>query len=367
MYIKRVKLKNFRCFADRQFEFGDQLTLIQGDNGSGKTSLLEALYYGCYLRSFRTNTSRDLIYHDQDYFFNLLDISVDPFMGSDQIQIGYSLKDGKLVKMNEKPIQSYKELISSYRIVSLTTDDLNLVQGSPEERRDFLNYSLLLEDPGLLPFFKQYKHVLAQRNSLLLNMNQGKQTVSFLEQLEIWTRKIWEMSQIIKKKRCDYLALLQDQVAKLLGDFFSQADEISIHFNYQVKNQEESQLFEDFWSFFQKKIKHQEFLWKRTLFGLHLDDFSIVFQSKKARAFASRGQQKLLVFLIKIAQLELIGKSGKAGIFLVDDFLTDFDDCKVRQALTLVSQLHAQVIMTSPLLNHYTKNISEENMFLIEL
>jgi DNA replication and repair protein RecF len=367
VYIKRVKLKNFRCFADRQFEFGDQLTLIEGNNGSGKTSLLEALYYGCYLQSFRTSTSKELIYHDQDYFFNLLEVNLDNFSALDQIQIGYSLHDGKIVKLNEKPILSYKELISCYRIISLTTDDLHLVQGSPEGRREFLNYSLLLEDPSLLVHFKQYKHVLAQRNSLLLNWHLSQQSTSFHDQLLVWTKKVWEISQLIQKKRCEYLVHLQNEVSKLLIKFFPQEDEFSINFSYHAKNQNGEENFDDFWFSYKKKIQQQELQWKRSLFGVHLDDFSIIFQSKKARAFASRGQQKLLLFLIKVAQLELIGASGKPGVFLVDDFLTDLDALKIERAFSMVMNLKAQIIMTSPLANHYTRNFQGSNYCLIEL
>jgi DNA replication and repair protein RecF len=131
MIIQKLHLKNFRCFQDREFTFTSKFVVIQGDNGSGKSSLLEALHYSCYLRSFRTHLQRDLVAIGQDHFFTHVEFDQEITGTHDHIQSGYSEREGKLVKFNQKPVQSYRDIISSFRIVTLAADDLALVHGAP--------------------------------------------------------------------------------------------------------------------------------------------------------------------------------------------------------------------------------------------
>src|SRR3989338_8497805 len=122
-YIQQVQIKNFRCFESSVFDFASSVVIIEGHNGSGKTSLLEALHYGCYLRSFRTHISRDLVAFGQDTFF--LGITYDSHVISVGLQ---GVK--KQVKIDARAITSYKELRDFYRSITITEDDLELVRGA---------------------------------------------------------------------------------------------------------------------------------------------------------------------------------------------------------------------------------------------
>ena len=351
MLIQKIRLKNFRCFDDQIFDFeNNKFVIITGKNGSGKSSLLEALHYSCYLRSFRTHLNRDLVNLERDYFFINIEFDLENLGTSDQLHVGFSDAEGKVVKLNQKPIQSYKELIAQYRIVSLSEDDLRVISGAPEMRREFFDFALFLLNPDFLVQSKRYRQTLEQRNSMLGNIY-ARNSSSFNDELKIWSQKLWEEALPIKEARIAYLAELEIMVNELLESYFSkhEADltDLSVSFKYSSKNSP-GETFEEFWDQHEPKSLITELKWGRSLFGAHLDDFSISFQNKKAKIFASRGQQKLIVFLIKVAQLSMTLKHGEPGVFLLDDFLTDFDAGRLQNCLTVLQKLPFQIFITSP-------------------
>jgi DNA replication and repair protein RecF len=300
------------------------------------------------LRSFRTHIHKELIALGSNHFFINVEAEQQQIGITDAINIGFSIDEGKLVKYNGKSIQSYKELVSNYRIVTLAADDLVLVHGAPEVRRDFLNCALFLLNPNFLFTFKRYRQILDHRNSLFCGFADGSSLANH-DELEIWSKKLWDETQIIRATRVEYLHHLEEQVNQLLHTYFSKTDaDLSIEFEYLDKAKQLATTFDDFWQTFYPAQLAQEYHLGRSLFGIHLDDFSIVFQNKRARVFASRGQQKLIVFLIKVAQLLELGRAGEPGVLLLDDFLTDFDDQRICECFDALCRLPLQVILTCP-------------------
>lgn len=365
MIIKSVKLRNFRCFKACNFDFDKKIVLIEGQNGSGKTSLLEALYYACYLRSFKTRLGRELVSFDADHFFIQVDFDQIDEM-SNQIQVGHSQKDGKSIKLNKKQVKSFKEIISHYRIISVSEDDIQLIKGAPEERRAFLNQSLFLLDEEFLVKLKIYKQVLEQRNSFLLKNSIF--TNNLKDELYTWTQQLWEKSIEIQQQRIHFLKDVEKELNKLLNDNFEGFESIKIRLEYVPRNLKIKETFEIFWDKYQQELLEKEFRWGRSLFGLHLDDFSISFKKKRAKFYASRGEQKLVLFLLKVEQLLKVKNKGENGALLLDDFLTDFDSKKLNDSLFLLKKLDCQVFITCPIKSFIFPKISKIDEFqIIEL
>ncbi len=342
LQLASIYLKDFRCFDQVTIDLDCPIILICGANGTGKTSLLEALYYGCYLRSFRTHTSKDLIALGKESFFVkfLIREGIKENGIDHTIQIGFT-NNKRLVKVDNKTTVSYKELLSYYRIVSLTEDDLKLVQDGPEERRSFMDQALLLDDAAFLMTLREYRAVLENRNALFQkdSINQ--------ESYFVWTKKLWEHTSEIQNARKLFLAQLEMQVNAMLHQYID--EHISISFTYQAKKGSDL----PFENFLHKNgsledLLKSEIFFKRSLFGTHIDDFTITLEGKKSRTYASRGQQKMIVLLIKIAQIkQLILKNGPI-IFLLDDFMTDFDVERGKALLSALFELNCQLIFTSP-------------------
>jgi DNA replication and repair protein RecF len=342
LQLASIHLKNFRCFEETTIDLDSQIVLICGRNGTGKTSLLEALYYGCYLRSFRTHLPRELIALGKESFFVkfLVRDTADNDTVDHTIQIGFA-QNKRLVKVDNKTTVSYKDLLTYYRVVSLTEDDLTLIQGGPEERRAFLDAALLLENAEFIAKMREYRIVLDNRNALF------EKAIIDKDAYFVWTKKLWEYTVEIQIMRKHLLASLAQGINQMLYQHIS--TDISISLVYQAKKQSDL----DFEQFLQRntsldELMRQELFFKRSLFGVHVDDFIISLAGKKSRSYASRGQQKMIVLLIKIAQIrQLIHKKGPI-IFLLDDFMTDFDVERGKALLDVLLGLNCQLIFTSP-------------------
>ncbi|MCF7900061.1 DNA replication and repair protein RecF [Candidatus Babeliales bacterium] len=341
--LQKLHLKNFRCFTSETIDFDGPLVLIEGINGSGKTSLLEALHYTCYLRSFRTHLPRDLIKFGTEGFF------IQATFANHTIHVGCT-GTKKHIKINQKPISSYKELREHFKIITVTEDDVEIVKESPEKRRTFIDHALLLEKPELITLFKNYKIHLKNRNALLQRHSINT------EELIIWTKKIWELSQLIQKERTNYLTSLETSAHQFILENWD--NPCSINFTYQPKKIDAHQSWNDFEIIWKAQIMLREKQFKRTLFGAHLDDFLLFFNNKPAKLYSSRGQQKLIIFMLKMAQVkQLISEQGSAVTFLLDDFMTDFDTEVAQKVIKTCLSLNIQLIFTSPINNSLEKKL----------
>ena len=348
MFIEKLSLQNFRCFKNNSFKFEKPIILIEGKNGSGKTTILEALHYCCFLKSFRKGRARNMVSHNDKHMFSHVAFKNLETSSLNQIQVGTSFEEGpqkKLVKLNERPIKSHKEIIKDYRVISLTEDDLDLVQGSPEIRRIFLNQLLILLDPEFIIQLRKYKQILENRNKVLFSFL--SLTMDFKEELKIWTEQLWNQSRIIQKKRAGHLKELQQEVNDLIKNYFD--SQFSVDFSYKIKNGSNKRSFTDFWKFFDNKLLEEETNKRYTIFGSHTDDFSITFHRENARYFASRGQQKIIAFLLKIALQKMMQRGGSNPPLLLDDFFTDFDGERLSKCLKLLQDLSCQVFLTCPI------------------
>lgn len=361
LQLKNIQLKGFRCFDNIQLNLDAPLVLIEGDNGTGKTSLLEAVHYLCYLRSFRTHRAQEIVQFQKPGFFVKAAFTAQDMHGIDEaheLQVGFESKK-RLVKMNQKSVRSYKELMDHFRVVTLTEHDLTLIQGAPEVRRSFIDQVLVLQNPELAKQLREYRKIVSNRNALLAHQSVAK------DLYDVWTEQLWNASRYLQNERKAGLEELQKQVNTILHDAFDSKFTIAFQYGAKRKSAQESigQFLDQ-----QGNLYHDEIRFRRSLFGAHLDDFSIIFQDKKSRAYASRGQQKLIVLLVKIAQLQQLAQKRGTAIFLLDDFMTDFDEKKVEILVPLLADLGAQLIFTSPARhNKLTAQIAQKPHLKLEL
>lgn len=340
MKLLQAELKNFRCFNHQTISFERPLVIIEGDNGSGKTSLLEAIHYCCYLRSFRTHNTRTLIKHEQSSFFIKLEVEeeLDFIATRHDVQVGLSGKR-RSVKLNNRPICSYKELMDSYRVITVTEDDLALICDGPDERRSFIDQALVLKKPLFAKKLSELRRTVEQRSALIARGNTNKDIY------RLWTEQLWTKSLEIQEERAAFLDVLLDRATGLISQMFNNAYHVTIQYANRLNIGQSS--FDDWFEAYPTLYENERRM-GRSLFGAHLDDFVIGFQQAHSKHYASRGQQKLLVLLIKIAQVQDITQNRGPVILLLDDFMTDFDKKKAEICLQALTDLQGQIILTSP-------------------
>jgi len=338
--ITQLHIKQFRCFSDITIECNYPAILIVGNNGSGKTSLLEALHYVCYLRSFRTHSPRELIQFDKETFFIKLNFKRQDADALDrELHVGFSAKK-RLVKLDQKAIASYKELLDYYRVVTITEDDLELIKGGPDYRRMFMDQSLFLINHRYAEQLKKYRQILENRNALLQHHKVDAQSY------QLWTEQLFVATLRVAQERVEWLSIIEQKVTTLLREYID--PDLSIRLEYTSKKNVLGSSYEAFMAC-NSSLYAQELRFRRSLFGVHLDDLLIHFQGKKSRQFSSRGQQKLVTLLIKVAQIQSMSDFRGIVLFLLDDFMTDFDEARVSQLIPLLYSLGCQLIFTCPI------------------
>jgi DNA replication and repair protein RecF len=349
-------MRQFRCFGQTTLTFDHPLILIEGDNGAGKTSILEAIHYLCYLKSFRTHVPKELVSLDAQSFFVAATVTHMDGLDHD-LQVGF-VEQRRALKLNEQPLKSYKELMGHYRVITLTEDDLYLIKSGPDIRRGFIDQYCWLHDTEYLTVIKKYELTVKHKAALL---HQAKWSS---EEYTIWSASVWQQTTAIQDMRKKHLSALEDACNKLLNEYFPGLG--SIHITYKPKIQYAGN-FEEC-SEAMPYLEEQERRTQRLAYGAHLDDFVIEFQERQSKSFASRGQQKLVVLLLKIAQIKQLINNHGPSIFLLDDFMTDFDEKRLQCLLPLLESLNCQLIFTSPLCQSPLKKaLLERNAQLITL
>lgn len=343
LHILSLDLQSFRCFKKIHIDLDSKFIIINGPNGTGKTSILEALHYGCYLRSFKTHITKELINLESDKFSISLNIASD--YAFDTLQILFD-QDKRTVKLNQKPINSFKELYNTFKVITISSDDLDIIQGSPLTRRSFIDQMILFIDTSYATILRKYLKIIQNRNAILANY-QNKDHESYL----LWTDQMLDASKLIEKKRIEMLDILNQEIKEIINTFSLDYEPL-ISYVYAKPYTKISELnaatevIDKYPNLQQNELKQQ-----RTLFGAHLADFKIEFQNKSSRIYASRGQQKLILFLLKLSQLSYLNKlsQNKNIILLIDDFFTDFDESKHDFLINLAQSFAAQTILTAPI------------------
>ncbi len=344
MRLTHLTLHNFRCFSRLDLNFDQTLIVLEGPNGTGKSSIGEALYYACYLRSFRTHKAEDIALHETGYFFiELGGITED----GDAYTIHVGVEEGiKKIKVNHTLIHTYKELMDSYQVVMVSEHDMRLIQEGPDERRAWINQLCILKDPSVVDMLRLHKHIVAQRTQLL--MTQQGATDHYV----LWSGQLWENSVAIRAARQASLVLLEREVAELIAQYHVEMPPIT--FTYKARGGQGEQ-FDLFWAEYQKTTLYSEIAQRRTLFGAHLDDIIINWGGQNARLYASRGQQKLILLLIKCAMVRVLKRSERGLqptlMFILDDFITDLDQEVATAIIRVIQSLGCNVLITCPLKN----------------
>jgi DNA replication and repair protein recF len=330
MILKTLRVQNFRTHSDFILEIGEKSTLISGANGSGKTSLLEAIYFALQGTSFRSS-DKEILRNDGSSWFRI-DLkdskdSLRTIIFNDAVQ---KSKKQFLVDGNKKA-----RLSSNLRIpvVLFEPDDLQLLSGSPTRRRNFLDYFLSQIFPSFQLALARYNKALKQRNNLLKRDNVSK------DELFPWNLMLAEYGAEIISKRQDFLELLNSRIEEVYFEISGVKDEIKI--DYLGEKVSKNEIL----AILSENIERDKIL-GYTNFGPHKHDIQFIFNKKPAQNVASRGENRSLVLALKFIETDILADlTSKRPIVLLDDVFSELDDD--RQKLLTKHFSKYQTIITS--------------------
>ncbi|MBQ6355074.1 DNA replication and repair protein RecF [Candidatus Saccharibacteria bacterium] len=329
MIIKSIKLQNFRSHELYSLKMGDKTTQILGENGWGKTSILEAIYIALTGKSFRA-VDREIVRRGADFYRIELGLT-----DGEKVAVAYDLERQnrtflvKCSKFGRLP-KKYK-----YPVVLFLPDDLHLVSSSPASRRGYFDKFLAQLSPGFSSTLSRYNKALKQRNELL------KEASVSPDSLFSWDVMLAKYGCEIRKARKELVQQLNKRLTEVYRGIAKNEDEISISYESYIDDVDESKYL---------KLLTLDFERDRALghtnFGVHKDSFEFVFNKSVADGSASRGEVRSLVIALKFIEAEMLEKElGKKPLVLLDDVFSELDEA--RQEALVSNFKDNQIILTS--------------------
>ena len=339
MYIKSLSLENYRNFERFTYTFDQHGCLISGENGSGKSNLLEAIAYSAYGKSVRHHNDSDIVRFGVNHFFFQAG-----FVNHDEaysFDIGYE-NNRKVIKLNGAILSRMSELYKHIKVVYFSPDDISLVNGTPRLRRSFIDTAIANTDWEYLYKLKEYNQILQQRNALLKSDFEEKHK-------QTWDTNFCTASITIVKKRLEFIRKFEKVFNRIYSEITDKEEEITFNYKATLQTNLSQRDLEDF--LFTKEQREKEV--EHSLFGPHLDELIIKINGKPARDFASQGQKRSIVIALKLAQAELIRLiSDEYPILMFDDILSELDNERTRNIIHNISKEH-QIFIATPNADHY--------------
>ena len=326
MILQNLRLVNYKNYEDSYFDFHSKLVVIAGNNGVGKTNLLDAIYYTALGKSYFNATDKQVVRSDCNFF------RLDALYNQEgkACRIVAKIKAGQLkeIEVNEAKIAKLSEHIGQVPIVMISPDDVHFLLNGNEERRMFFNNTIVQYDKNYIDHLSMYNKLLKQRNALLKDFNDRRYYDRDL--LEIITQSMVAPAQYISKQRRHFanalLPLLQEQYATISSD----KEQCRIDYTTQIEEG-------DFMELSFKNIDKDRIL-ARTSVGIHKDEILFILDDRNIKDHASQGQLKSYILALKLAQFFTLKKVKTAlPIVLLDDVFDKLDPTRVSMLLHLVS------------------------------
>ncbi len=322
MYLKQLTLRNYRNHAEFKAAFANGVNVITGQNGTGKTNLLDAIYYLSVCRSYFMATDQPLVRQGEDFFF-LEGVYFDKV----ETTVDCTMKAGgrKVFKLNNNAYPTLAEHIGSIPIVIVTPLDISLIYEGGEERRRFMDIALSQTDREYLLALSNYKRCLEHRNSLLRNPNGPD-----WEAIVPWDVQLIQHGKYIHQKRKELIEELAKSCTKIYQHISGGNDETGLEYISQLNEQDLGSLLE--------QGRYADASSGRSNYGTHKDDLNFLLGGQSIRRFGSQGQQKTYIFSLKLAIFQFLkSKTNLTPILLLDDLFEKLDGRRLANLVAMVS------------------------------
>jgi len=330
MSLTSLEITQFRNLHHVAVQPDAGLNIITGANAAGKTSFLESIFYLSYGRSFRSSHTKDLIMFNQDYFRLISNVLSE--QNKFLVGIQKSLQQ-QTIRINKQNINKIADLSALFPVIALHPDSHQLISAGPEHRRQYMDWGVFHVEHLFIQVWKDFRKALSQRNAALRRHQSDKLCC-------LWDQLLVENAEKIELMRCQYLAKLNIALIRNAEKLFP---DNTVTLEYKRGWSEDV----DYQSYLERQLlKDKDKGYTQS--GPHRADIKIKLDNKSAQTSISRGQQKKLVALLKLAQLELFVKStNKTCILIYDDLPAELDIENRRTLMEMLSQMNVQLFVSA--------------------
>ncbi len=336
LYLQSISLLQFKNYTNRKFSFTKQVIGICGNNGHGKTNLLDAIHYLCFTKSYFTRTDANCVQAGQQGFR-----LEGEFVVQSQVEKATCLlrETGKKeFAINGQQYDKFSQHIGRYPCVIIAPDDAVLITGGSEERRRFMDSLLSQLDATYLQQLIVYNKVLLQRNALLKSFAEtGQKNLSLLDILD---EQLIAPGEYVFSVRKEFMVTFLPAVKRTYQNIAQQPEDIRLIYDSQLHTTGFKELLQ--------AQRNKDMYAQRTTGGPHRDDLDIQFSNQSFKSIASQGQRKSLLFALKLTETDVLKEQKKfAPILLLDDIFEKLDESRISNLLQHVCQSdEGQVFIT---------------------
>ncbi len=331
MRLAQLQIKNFRNLEYVELQPVNGVNLILGDNASGKTSLLEAIYYLSHIRSFRTQSVSDLILRQSPYLQLVASIET---AEQQIIPLGIRRSRNKSeIRVNKQPVKRVSDIAAQFPVLAIHPDSYKLITGSPSQRRQYLDWGVFHVEHGFFKAWQRFKKALMQRNAAL----KSKQKFDICQ---LWNNEINNTAHYIDQLRQQYFDKLTPYFYQLTKQFF-------INDTVEIEYKRGWPIEKDLIDLLEANLQ-KERLKGYTYYGPHRAEITIKVNGQSAQTCISRGQQKTLVALMRLAQaMQFTEATNNSCVLLYDDLAAELDAEHREKILHVLSTMNIQLFLTA--------------------
>lgn len=345
MWIKKIKIKNFRNYKEEEINLEKNINIFYGENAQGKTNIIEAIFLCSLGKSFRAKKDIEMIKLNEENAIVEIEYEKSDRDGKIKIELG----NKKNIYLNGIKIKKLSELLGNLNIVIFTPDDINILKGGPQNRRRFLDIMISQLRPNYMHILNSYLKTIEQRNKYLRQIKEEHKDEKLLE---IWDEKLAEYAIKICEYREEFINKIIEKIKIIHKNITNEKEEIELEYITECKDKEN----------YLKLLKERrklDIIKGFTTKGIHRDDFMIYINKKEINIYGSQGQNRTAMLSLKLAELQVIyDEIGEYPILLLDDFMSELDKNRRKNFLENIED--TQVIITG------TEKLDIENLKYLE-
>lgn len=349
MYLQSIQLINYKNFTAQSFDFDSKINCLVGNNGVGKTNVLDAVYHLSQTKSYFNPISLQNIKHGEDFFL----IEGNFVNNTDENHIVCSYKKGqkKIVKRNGKIYERFSEHIGSIPLVIISPADRDLIIEGSETRRKFIDHVISQGDKQYLNDLVSYHKVLSQRNALLKFFYKNRTFNT--DNLKVYDEQLEHFAKPIFDKRKAFISQISPVFQNHYQAISNGNETVSLQYDSHLETTVLSELLTE-------NLAKDRML-QYTSVGIHRDDLDFLIDGFPISKFGSQGQQKSYLIALKLAQFDIIQKqTDVTPILLLDDIFDKLDDERVGKLIKMVKEKHFGQIFISDTHQERTENVVKE-------
>lgn len=322
MPVRRITMIQFRNYQQNTFEFIPGMNILYGPNGSGKTTVLEAVHCLTVAKSFKTHSDKHLVQHETDFYQLEGEFSRDDT--TDTVQLNYVPRQGKKLFINDAEQDKLSRVVGRYPVVTLTPEDSDITFGPPAVRRKYVNKMMSQASVEHMERLIQLQNVLKQRNAILQDAADANQQVDETL-ISVYDDQLIEAAAKIEQERQQFFGDFRQLFQEVYGKLNGLNRQVLIRFSPSVNYEDDTQFEAEFREALDRR-RNQELAFRRTMVGPQSDTIDLYLDGNNLRDYGSQGEHKLVLIALKLAEGRyIVDAKGAAPIYLFDDLFAELD------------------------------------------